>query len=86
MVAAWSPDGKRIAFGGWGSKDPSGLWVLYLDTGESVRVLPGPCTMPAWSPDGARLSFDLRLATGSEIWVIDAKVLDTLPRVKLAEK
>jgi hypothetical protein len=32
------------------------------------------------------LSFDLRLATGSEIWVIDTKVLDTLPRVKLTEK
>jgi hypothetical protein len=60
--------------------------VLYLDTGETVRVLPAPCTIPAWSPDGARLSFDLRLATGSEIWTIDAKVLDTLPRVKLTEK
>jgi hypothetical protein len=33
--------------------------------------------MPAWSPGGARLSFDLRLATGSDIWVLDAKVLDT---------
>jgi hypothetical protein len=42
--------------------------------------------MPAWSPDGTRLSFDLRLATGSEMWVMDAKVLDTLPRMKLAEK
>jgi WD40 repeat protein len=86
MLAAWSPDGKRIAFGGWGAHDPSGLWVLQLDTGEAVRVLSGTCTMPAWSPDGTRMSFDLRLATGSQIWVIDTKVLDTLPRVKLAEK
>jgi Tol biopolymer transport system component len=86
MLAAWSPDGKRIAFGGWGANDPSGLWVLDLDTSEAVRVLSGPCTMPAWSPDGTRLSFDLRLATGSEIWVMDAKVLATLPRVKLTEK
>jgi Tol biopolymer transport system component len=86
MRAGWSPDGKRIAFGRTGPGDPSGLWVLDLDTGEAVRVLSGPCTMPAWSPDGARLSFDVRLATGSEIWVIDTKVLDTLPRVKLTEK
>jgi Tol biopolymer transport system component len=85
-MALARPDDRQGDVGGWGAHDPSGLWVLQLDTGEAVRVLAGPCTLPAWSPDGTRLSFDLRLATGSEIWVIDAKVIDTLPRVKLAEK
>jgi len=35
-------------------------------------------TMPSWSPDGTRIAFDLRSPIGSEVWVMDAKVLDDL--------
>jgi dipeptidyl aminopeptidase/acylaminoacyl peptidase len=61
---AWSPDGKRIAFGG--SRDPdlsSGgtetLYVVELD-GMKVRKLlegNGPSGNPKWSPDGKEIAY-----------------------------
>ena len=54
--AAWSPDGKRIAF----SKDRS----IYVtdDDGSTFRKLydlPGLVTFVRWSPDGRHLRFDV---------------------------
>lgn len=59
--AAWSPDGKRVAFSMPG-KDPMGsngtdvykdLWVISAD-GSGLRRL-GHGMGPSWSPDGSRL-------------------------------
>src|SRR5262249_59369460 len=59
QAAAWSPDGKRIAF-----FNVDGMWrvaqmsVLDVATGEVTKVhdsLPQPGA-PAWSPDGKRLA------------------------------
>ena len=46
--AAWSPDGRRIAYGG-----DRGVHVLDLRTGK--RRLIGPGAGPSWSPDGRRI-------------------------------
>jgi Tol biopolymer transport system component len=63
--AAWSPDGKRIAFGG-DSEAPSksGMFVIGRG-GQGFRRVNShiPLSEPAWSPDGKRLafSFDTKL-------------------------
>ena len=49
--AAWSPDGKRIAFTHDGE-----LWVMRSD-GSRQRPLGAIGAGPAWSPDGKRIAF-----------------------------
>jgi thiol-disulfide isomerase/thioredoxin len=78
FLGNWSPDGKYLAFGGYGFHDVPGLWILEVETGDLKRLSKGFFTQPAWSADGSKLSVDLRLRSGFEIWVIDAKVVDSL--------
>jgi TolB protein len=59
VAPAWSPDGRRIAFGRNGLKAG---WHLYLmrPDGTHQRAITGRlsfATEPAWSPDGRRLAF-----------------------------
>lgn len=70
----WSPDGKHIAFTGFGGKQPE-LYVMDSDGQNAVAITPGYA--PRWSPDGKVLLF-LRPATFPEraIWIAspDGKV------------
>ncbi len=43
-----------------------------------MKVVDGPCTMPAWSPDGNKFAFQVRDGDYSAIWTIDAKTLANL--------
>ena len=57
--AAWSPDGKRIAFGGDSdAASKSGMFVISRG-GHGLRRVNShvPLSAPAWSPDGKRLAF-----------------------------
>jgi WD40 repeat protein len=51
-TAAWSPDGKRIAFGGWHKTKGESLWVVRRD-GSRLRFLTGDFSV---EPDGAEES------------------------------
>jgi dipeptidyl aminopeptidase/acylaminoacyl peptidase len=62
---AWSPDGKRIAFGAartpavrdLGSQD---LYVLNVADGTFRKLVdtPGPDRNPVWSPDGKQIAYE----------------------------
>lgn len=72
----WSPDGKQIAYGGFGYADQGGLWIYDLPTQKTRKIVGGPCTMPAWSKDGSKLVFDVRAAQNRhEVWMLDTKAL-----------
>jgi hypothetical protein len=75
-LLGWSPDGKQL--GGVGVLCFGGLTFLNQDTGRALRLGTGELVAPAWSPDGSMIAYDAHLVLGSEIWMIDAKMLNAL--------
>ncbi len=81
---SWSPDGKRIAFGG--SKDPdlsSGgtetIYVVDVD-GTKVRKLlegNGPSGNPKWSPDGKEIAYTT--SNGQEFFFYANRYIAVIP-------
>jgi hypothetical protein len=78
FLGDWSADGTQIGFGGFGSHDVIGLWVLDLKSGQAARLSTGSFTMPAWSRDGSKMVFDHRPGGVSEIWMLQTKALEGL--------
>lgn len=84
--AAWSPDGKTIAFARVFRPDSAGASlrsiIVLLDAStramRELRIdgLPNPDVRdPAWTPDGRRIAFVARSARsgrGGRIWIVDA--------------
>jgi TolB protein len=72
---AWSPDGRRIAFGR--SRDFVGsIYVATAAGGKLTRVTPTNVNAadPTWSPDGQKLAFTVFSdTTGPEIYVEDLR-------------
>ncbi|HEX6575962.1 MAG TPA: hypothetical protein VF042_13420 [Gemmatimonadaceae bacterium] len=69
---AWSPDGKRIAFGI--EAFSNGLWTVAID-GTDAKQLDsnqGGDFQPAWSPDGTRIAFARVLFYTTDIFTIGA--------------
>lgn len=71
--AAWSPDGRRIAF----QTDRDGNMDVYVmdRDGSNVRNLtkdPGWDWFPVWSPDGKRIAFEARRAESDhfDLWIM----------------
>ena len=56
---AWSPDGKRLAYGSTAEGGSPQLFVRWMDGGQSVRVTSLPDSPQAieWSPDGSRIAY-----------------------------
>jgi TolB protein len=52
---SWSPDGRKIAFGGQEVAPLGGLRVVNADGSGQQRLTMG--NHPAWSPDGRRIAF-----------------------------
>ena len=74
--AAWSPDGKRLAVGGFG------LRVMRADGTHARTVVSGETEVAAWSHDGRRILLTRWLGTNTEVYVVraDGKHLRRLTR------
>ena len=83
MLGGWSPDSREFGFGGWNADDPMPCIILNVETGMARQVASRWLTMPAWSPDGSKITFDLRLGSGTEIWMIAAEAIKKLPTFKM---
>jgi Tol biopolymer transport system component len=62
-AADWSPDGTRIVTGGRDGNGP-GLFIVPVDTGVPVRLIPGPWVNPVWSPLGDLIIYAGRSVIG----------------------
>ena len=72
--AAWSPDGKWIAFGsgtGIGNED---IWIKEVDGGKTVQLTDGPASdnYPIWSPDGKWIAFTSNRSGSGNVWILPA--------------
>ena len=84
LVSAWSPDGKRIAYGSVRG-GVEGIYMKSADGGgqeEALHILKGGVELPsAWSADGSSLAF-LRLSPTVGIWLLP---LGAEPKVREVE-
>jgi Tol biopolymer transport system component len=74
--AAWSPDGRRIAYTYGDSSHVLQVWVVNADGSDNHAVThidraEGSTQMPAWSPDGRRLAVQVSRQHYGHIWVVD---------------
>ncbi len=68
--AAWSPDGRWIAFERWQEERP-GIWMIPAEGGEAVQLVVDMHgnSQPAWSADGRSLVFlSDRNEAGVHLW------------------
>jgi TolB protein len=68
-AAAWSPDGRWIAYSSYHSGHSS-IWKMLANGGAKTRLTPpGTVDVPAWSPDGRRIAY---AGPGGRLWVMNA--------------
>jgi len=79
LDAAYSPDGKHIAFSS-NRSGVQGVWVSRED-GSDVMEISSPSVLsgsPQWSPDGKRIAFDAKPRDRYEVYIAD--ISERIPR------
>lgn len=87
--AAWSPDGRMIAFVAKRGEDKAGqVYVLPMEGGEARRVtdVPTGARMPKWLPDGKRIAFLTRVWTDLGDWSAQGARLKERAESKMTAK
>ena len=71
LSPAWSPDGKRIAYVSFESRN-SNIYIQDILTGARTKVADnkGINSAPAWSPDGTRLAMTLSKGGSPDIYIM----------------
>jgi eukaryotic-like serine/threonine-protein kinase len=77
--AAWSPDGRRLAFSTeeisspYGRLSDSGLWIIDVEGGTPKLVTgTADAAQPSWSPSGERIAFWSNTGGQRDIYTIPA--------------
>jgi hypothetical protein len=72
LSPAWSPDGTRIAFQGYGNGNVRNLFVLDVATGESAQVTDGTdhAWEPQFTPNGASLIYTTGDSSPPMVWTV----------------
>jgi Tol biopolymer transport system component len=68
----FSPDGRRVAYGAFGSgRRTSDLWVTDLDAGTTRRLTDdeNDSNDPQWSAEGATVAYSVSAADGKDLFV-----------------
>ena len=79
---AWSPDGRRIAFGSTSLDETADIWVINADGTGAVNLTPDPKPAivydrdPTWSPDGTRIAFTSNRSGTTRLWAMKADGTD----------
>ena len=76
-AAAWSPDGRRLAFVGGAGDGPDGLYVMDADGTNLIEVGDADSGLLDWSPDGDWIAYwrlDPAVVDGNrtQVWVVPA--------------
>jgi dipeptidyl aminopeptidase/acylaminoacyl peptidase len=79
----FSPDGRRVAYGAFGSgRRTSDLWLMELGSGATRRITDDDddANDPQWSADGKSIAYSLRAPGGKDVMIRsldggDARVL-----------
>jgi TolB protein len=76
LDAAWSPDGRQIAFAGRDVAD-GWQWELYVINADGTQLQrltehPANDRAPAWSPDGRKLACSAFVGDGHRVGVMNA--------------
>jgi TolB protein len=75
IEAAWSPDGRRLAFVRWGRRDRRLYTMNAAGSGQRLLIDDPDVSSPAWSPDGKTIAFvrELRgVGESTEIFLVNA--------------
>jgi tRNA A-37 threonylcarbamoyl transferase component Bud32 len=74
--AAWSPDGKHLAFYSIFNSKPAEAWIGELAGTHRIRLPERPIWDMAWSPQGERLAFAIRKDAGFRLATVNARGQD----------
>ncbi len=79
VLPIWSPDGKKILFGGWDPGKSAAIYTIAAAGGVPQQLVSYPASdafYGDWSPDGESIVFEISRLKGSSNYQNDLEVLD----------